>query len=70
MGGEAVGPAAVTARWRMGDGAVLGVATNLGAEDQPSVLPRGTCLFSTHPQALASHTLPGRSTTVLLEPPP
>ena len=70
LGGEAVGPAAVTARWRMGDGAVLSVATNLGAEDQPSALPRGTCLFSTHPQAVASHTLPGRSTTVLLEPPP
>jgi maltooligosyltrehalose trehalohydrolase len=70
MGGEAVGPAAVTARWRMGDGSILGMATNLGAEDQPSVWPRGACLFSTHPQAVASHTLPGRSTTVLLEPPP
>jgi 1,4-alpha-glucan branching enzyme len=70
MGGEAVGPAAVTARWRMGDGAVLGIATNLGAEDQPSVLPRGACLFSTHPQAAGSHTLPARSTIVLLEPPP
>lgn len=32
VGAEAVGPAAVVARWRMGDGRVLAIALNLGAE--------------------------------------
>ena len=33
LGAEAVGPAAVIARWHMGDGSVLTIATNLGASE-------------------------------------
>ena len=33
LGAEAVGPAAVVARWHMGDGAVLAIAANFGAAD-------------------------------------
>ena len=32
LGAEAVGPSAVVARWHLGDGAVLTIASNLGAE--------------------------------------
>ena len=32
MGAEAIGERAVVARWRMGDGAVLTIALNLGDE--------------------------------------
>jgi malto-oligosyltrehalose trehalohydrolase len=68
IGGTVVGPAAVSARWRMGDGAVLSIAINLGAEAQSMASSAGTCLYSTHPDAAASTVLPGRSTTVRLEP--
>jgi maltooligosyltrehalose trehalohydrolase len=70
LGGEAVGPAAVTARWRLGDGAVLSITTNLGTQAQPSAAPAGTCLFATHPDATANATLAARSTAVFLEPAP
>ncbi len=33
LGAEAVGPAAVVARWHMGDGAVFAIAANLGADN-------------------------------------
>ncbi|WP_342627695.1 malto-oligosyltrehalose trehalohydrolase [Nguyenibacter vanlangensis] len=32
MGASPIGPAAVAARWRMGDGAILSIALNLGAD--------------------------------------
>ncbi len=67
LGGNVAGPAAIVARWRMGDGAVLTIATNLGSEALRDEARPGTPLFSTHPQALGSGTLPARSTTVLLE---
>jgi malto-oligosyltrehalose trehalohydrolase len=70
IGGEVVGPASVIARWRMGDGAVLTIATNLGSDDQRSPIPAGPRLFATHPDAEAHDTLPARSTLVALEPPP
>ncbi len=67
IGGSVAGPAAVIASWRMGDGATLTIATNLGGEDLRAAMPPGACLFSTHPDAVGSGTLPARSTTVLLE---
>ncbi|AHI25266.1 Malto-oligosyltrehalose trehalohydrolase [Komagataeibacter xylinus E25] len=46
MGARAIGPKAVVARWRMADGAVLGIALNLGDApvDLPDPLP-GQCLY-------------------------
>jgi maltooligosyltrehalose trehalohydrolase len=48
---QAVGPAAVAARWRMGDGSTLTLASNLGRE--PTVIPplRDRVLFATSPRA-------------------
>ncbi|GBQ61914.1 malto-oligosyltrehalose trehalohydrolase [Komagataeibacter swingsii] len=46
IGAEVIGPRAVVARWRMGDGAVLGIALNLG--DAPLAMPdapRGRPLY-------------------------
>ena len=70
IGGEVVGPASVIARWRMGDGAMLSIATNLGAEDQSTAMPTGPRLFATHPDVGSHGTMPARSTTVVLEPAP
>jgi maltooligosyltrehalose trehalohydrolase len=70
IGGEVVGPASVIARWRMGDGAVLSIATNLGAKDQRTAMPTGPRLFATHPDVGARGTMPAHSATVVLEPPP
>jgi malto-oligosyltrehalose trehalohydrolase len=66
--GAVIAPAAVSARWRMGDGAILSIATNLGTSDQSFAAPPGTCIFSTNQEAQA--LLAARSTTVWLEPPP
>jgi malto-oligosyltrehalose trehalohydrolase len=70
IGGAAVGPAAVTATWRMGDGSLLSIAANLGTQDHPSAVPAGACLFATHPDAVANAVLAAGSTLVFLEPAP
>jgi malto-oligosyltrehalose trehalohydrolase len=70
VGGVVIGPAAVSARWRMGDGAILSIATNLGTQDHPSALPAGACIFATHPDAAAHAVAAARSTSVFLEPAP
>jgi 1,4-alpha-glucan branching enzyme len=70
IGGAVIGPAALSASWRMGDGALLSIALNLGAQEQRAALPPGACLFSTHPDAAAKAVMPARSTTVLFEPAP
>ena len=70
IGGATIGPAAVSVRWRMGDGAVLSIATNLGTEDHTSAVPAGTCIFATHPDAAATAVAAARSTSVFLEPAP
>jgi hypothetical protein len=61
------------ARWRMGDGAVLSVAANLGA-DPVSLQPlRGAIVFESAWRAGAcvlSGRLAGRSTVALMEAPP
>jgi maltooligosyltrehalose trehalohydrolase len=58
LGAEAIGPAAVLARWRMGDGAILTLFTNLGAESCVVELPSAPPLFT------------GHGTTVFLKPAP
>jgi maltooligosyltrehalose trehalohydrolase len=44
---SAVGPAAVVASWRLGDGSVLTLATNLAAEPARCARPEGGTLFAT-----------------------
>ncbi len=66
-----IGPAAVLARWRMNDGAVLTLATNLA--DVPASVPPpvGDVLFESAfgaARSLQSGCLPPRSTVALLEP--
>jgi maltooligosyltrehalose trehalohydrolase len=71
LGAVAIGPAAVMARWRMGDGAILGLAVNLDAAPVPVDLPQGRVLFEGIGGAAASAvtgTLPGRVTVAFLEP--
>ncbi|MDR6787480.1 maltooligosyltrehalose trehalohydrolase [Sphingomonas sp. BE138] len=45
VGAQALGEAAVVARWRLGDGTTLGVAIDLG--DEPAALPGGADPFFT-----------------------
>jgi 1,4-alpha-glucan branching enzyme len=46
VGAHSVGSKAVLAQWRMGDGAVLTLASNLGSEAVPFEPPSGTLLFA------------------------
>jgi malto-oligosyltrehalose trehalohydrolase len=64
---RSIGEAAVTARWRLGDGAVLSMVANFGG--QPCRPPglRGQCLFSSRDGAFDGGQLGGRSTVVFLE---
>ncbi|MCK8784051.1 malto-oligosyltrehalose trehalohydrolase [Roseomonas sp. NAR14] len=67
----AVGEKAVAARWRLGDGAVLTLAVNLGAGAVPCAPRPGPLLFETTPgaaSALGKGTLPAYTTVALLEP--
>jgi malto-oligosyltrehalose trehalohydrolase len=48
---KAVGPKAVVARWRMGDGSVLTLASNLGDASVSIEPPRGRRLFATSDDA-------------------
>jgi maltooligosyltrehalose trehalohydrolase len=68
----ATGPAAVIARWRLGDGAVLGIAANLGRDDARSERLEGELLFESRKDAadsLEGGTLMAGSTVALLEHP-
>jgi malto-oligosyltrehalose trehalohydrolase len=71
MHASALGPAAVVARWRMGDGAVLTLATNLG-ESPVSLKPlSGRALFESTDgaaKALRDGRLPPFTTVALLVP--
>lgn len=70
---KAIGPAAVLARWRLDDGAVLTLATNLG-EAAGSLPPTaGRVLFegvAGAAKSLQAGTLLPRTTVALLEPAP
>jgi maltooligosyltrehalose trehalohydrolase len=47
LGAQAIGPKAVLARWRLGDGSVLTIVTNLGEDAAPYETPAGSLLFAT-----------------------
>ena len=64
LGADAIGDKAVLATWRMGDGAILTIACNLGASAVSIAPPQGTLLFSTG--TFAAGTLPAHSTCVWL----
>jgi maltooligosyltrehalose trehalohydrolase len=73
LGSEAIGPAAVIARWHMGDGAVLTIATNL--HEEPVAVPahrfhvRGELLYASaaSERPAADGCLPGHTTWAFLE---
>jgi maltooligosyltrehalose trehalohydrolase len=70
VGAEALGPAAVVARWRMGDGTLLTLVTNLGRAPVALQAPGGRLLFESTTGAadsVASGRLPARSTVARLE---
>jgi 1,4-alpha-glucan branching enzyme len=64
-----LGPSAVLARWRLGDGAVLGIATNFGADDVPFIRPSGIPVLETREAASQQGRLVARSTAVFIEEP-
>jgi maltooligosyltrehalose trehalohydrolase len=70
LDGQVLGPAAVLVRWRMGDGAILALAANLGPEPAAIAPPDGKLLFATDDRAIAGGSLAARSTAVFLEPAP
>ena len=63
---KAIADAAVAARWRLGDGAVLTLAANFA--DDPCAIdpPAGRCLFMSRDGALDGTRLGGRSTVAFL----
>ena len=65
LSARALGAAGVLAVWRMGDGAVLAMAVNLGADAVPLPEMQGRMLFETSP-ASPDGRLPGRAAVVRL----
>ncbi|TPG60403.1 malto-oligosyltrehalose trehalohydrolase [Roseomonas nepalensis] len=71
-GAEPVGKAAVVARWRLGDGARLTLAANLGPDAAHVSAAGARTVFESAPGAaasLAAGTLPPHTTIALLDPP-
>jgi malto-oligosyltrehalose trehalohydrolase len=71
QGADAIGPAAVIARWRLGDGTVLTIAANLGPDAAPATPCADPLLFESRKgaaTALAQGELPRRSTVATLAP--
>jgi maltooligosyltrehalose trehalohydrolase len=67
LGADVIDPAAVVARWQMGDGALLTIATNLGQVAVPFSRPAGQVVFAS--AGVPNDDLLGASATVvLLEP--
>jgi malto-oligosyltrehalose trehalohydrolase len=69
LGAAPIGPAAVVARWRLRNGAVLTLASNLGTEPTPLTRPAGDLIFATANARSEDGRLPGYSTLAVLEPP-
>lgn len=67
LGAEVIGSAAVLARWKMGDGATLAIAANLGADPCAIETPRGKRLFSSADDPIRGGKLAGRCTVAFLE---
>jgi len=69
LGAIALGTSGVVARWRMGDGMILTLATNLGGEPVAIVPPAGRLLFESMTGAadsVGSGRLPARATVARL----
>jgi 1,4-alpha-glucan branching enzyme len=49
LGAEAIGPSAVLARWRLGDGSILALAANLGAKPCALARPAGDVIYGDDP---------------------
>jgi malto-oligosyltrehalose trehalohydrolase len=64
---EVLGPKAVMARWRLGDGTILTLATNLDADAVPWRAPPGRSVFAG--AELSDGWLPGHCTCALLDVP-
>jgi malto-oligosyltrehalose trehalohydrolase len=64
LSADVIGPAAVVARWRMGDGALLTIATNLGQVAVPFTRPAGQVVFAS--AGVPSDDLLGAAATVVL----
>jgi malto-oligosyltrehalose trehalohydrolase len=67
MEAKPIGEAAIAARWRMGDGTILVVATNFAEQACSLEPPHGRCLFASRVGALDGMRLAGRSTVAFLE---
>jgi maltooligosyltrehalose trehalohydrolase len=65
LAAEVVGPKAVVARWRLGDGAVLTLASNLDGDPVPIDLPAGRVLFAS--TAMLPGRLPGHCTCAFID---
>ena len=73
LGASAVEPSSIVARWRLGDGATLVIASNLGRERAQIGEVRGDLLFESHPGAATGARrgqLTGATTVALLESAP
>jgi maltooligosyltrehalose trehalohydrolase len=76
LGAEVIGPAALNARWRLGDGATLSIVVNLGDTDVASTLERlimpagADVLFDSGGvlQSLERNHLPALAMLAVLEP--
>jgi malto-oligosyltrehalose trehalohydrolase len=72
VGATAIGPLAVRAEWRFGDGALLTIATNFDGDAVPIEHLRGDLLFESRKGAAekaSAGELPGRTTLVFMERP-
>jgi maltooligosyltrehalose trehalohydrolase len=67
LGADVIGPAAVVARWRMGDGAVLILACNLASDPCPFARAPGEIIFASREGAAAHADLTGHTTIAVLE---
>jgi maltooligosyltrehalose trehalohydrolase len=64
IGAEAIGPSAVLAQWRLGDGATWSLATNLGTEPCTFAKPSGRAIYGKG----GDGQLDARTTLAFLEP--
>ncbi|HEY6983240.1 malto-oligosyltrehalose trehalohydrolase [Reyranella sp.] len=69
VGAAVLGPAAVLARWHLGDGAILSIAANLGDASVPVEQPGGRLVLETREAALGNGGLCAHATVVFVEEP-